>query len=151
VANDFVGRPDDENLSPRRQIEFSYSSRMGRSRFTAVADQYLRMQTDQTNGRLVIISGLIAADFRLPVTELQSRSREQRIAFVRQLAMFLSRKITGVPFKLIGAHFHRDHSTVIHAYWLIERRIQRDTAFRLFIKQLEARIVAVVFMTIPIG
>jgi len=65
--------------------------------------------------------------------------------------MFLSRKITGAPFKSIAIRFDRDHSTVIHAYWLIERRIQRDTAFRLFIKQLEARIVAVVFMTIPIG
>jgi chromosomal replication initiator protein len=124
---------------------------MGRSRLTAVADQYLRMLTDQTDARFVIISGLIAADFRLPAGDLQSRNREQRIVFVRQLAMFLSRKITAAPFKLIGAHFHRDHSTVIHAYRLIEQRIQRDTAFRLFIKQLEARIIAVVFMTIPIG
>jgi chromosomal replication initiator protein len=123
---------------------------MGRSRFTAMADQYVRMQTDQTE-RLVIISGLIATDFHLPVADLQSRIREQRIAFVRQLAMFLSRKITGAQFKLIGAHFHRDHSTVIHAYWLIEHRIQRDTAFRLFIRQLEARIVAVAFKTIPMG
>ena len=124
---------------------------MDRKRLTAVANQYIGMLTDQTDGRLVVISGLIATDFRLPVADLQSRSREQRIAFVRQLAMFLSRKITGAPFKAIGAHFHRDHSTVIHAYWLIERRIQRDAAFRLFTRQLEARIVAVVFMTIPIG
>jgi chromosomal replication initiation ATPase DnaA len=101
---------------------------MGLGRLTAVANQYVRMQTDQTDGRLVIISGLIATDFRLPVADLQSRNREQRIAFVRQLTMFLSRKITGAPFKSIGAHFHRDHSTVIHAYWLIERCIQRDTA-----------------------
>jgi chromosomal replication initiation ATPase DnaA len=124
---------------------------MGRSRFTAVADQYVRMLTDQTDGRLMIISGLSPTDFRLPVGDLRSRNREQRSPFVRQLAMFLSRKITCAPFKLIGAHFHRDHSTVIHAYRLIEQRIQRDTAFRLFIKQLEARIIAVVFMTIPIG
>jgi chromosomal replication initiator protein len=124
---------------------------MGRSRLTAVANQYLRMLMDQAYGRFVIISGLIAADFRLPVGELRSRNRSQRIAFVRHLTMFLCRKITGAPFKLIGAHFYRDHSTVIHAYRLIERRIQRDTAFRLFIKQLEARIIAVVFVTIPIG
>jgi chromosomal replication initiation ATPase DnaA len=124
---------------------------MGRSRLTAVANQYVRMLMDQTDGRFVIISGLIAADFRLPAGDLGSRNREQRIAFVRQLARSLSPKITGAPFKLIGAHFHRDHSTVIHAYRLIESRIQRDTAFRLFIKQLEARIIALVFITIPIG
>ena len=55
---------------------------MGRSRLTAVADQCVRMLTDRTGERLVIISGLIAADFRLPAEDLRSREREQRIAFV---------------------------------------------------------------------
>ncbi len=38
--------------------------------------------------RLVSISGHVALEFRLRSDELQSRSREQRIAFARQLAMF---------------------------------------------------------------
>ena len=54
--------------------------------------------------------------------------------------MFLCRKITGAPFELIGAHFNRDHSTVTHAYQLIERRMLRDAAFRLFIEKLEGQI-----------
>src|SRR5713101_7010316 len=47
----------------------------------------------RTAGRLVSISDHVARDFRLRSDELQSRSREQRIAFARQLAMFLCRKI----------------------------------------------------------
>ena len=98
-------------------------------------------------GRFLMISDQVCGDFRLGPDELQSRSREQRVAFARQLAMFLCREITGAPFKSIGAHFHRDHSTVIHACRIIEQRARRDAAFRLFIEKLEGRIT----QTLSIG
>jgi chromosomal replication initiator protein len=91
-------------------------------------------------GRLGNVSDQVAREFRLRSNDLQSRSREQRIVFARQLAMHLCRKITGASFESIGENFNRDHSTVIHAYQLIERRIARDAAFRLFIAKLEGRI-----------
>jgi chromosomal replication initiation ATPase DnaA len=91
-------------------------------------------------GRLANVSEQFAREFRLNSGDLQSKSREQRIAFARQLAMYLCRKITGAPFESIGEHFNRDHSTVIHACQLIERRMARDAAFRLFIMKLEGRI-----------
>jgi chromosomal replication initiation ATPase DnaA len=91
-------------------------------------------------GRLATISEHIARDFRLGSDKLQSKSREQRIAFARQLAMFLCRKITGAPFESIGTHFCRDHCTVIHAYRVIEQRTRRDAAFRQFVEKLEGRI-----------
>jgi chromosomal replication initiation ATPase DnaA len=97
--------------------------------------------------RFAAISDHITRDFHLGSDKLQSRSREQRIAFARQLAMFLCRKITGAPFESIGAHFRRDHSTVIHACRAIEQRIRRDTAFRLFIGRLEERILGTVQAT----
>ena len=97
--------------------------------------------------RFAAISDHITCDFRLGSDRLQSRSREQRIAFARQLAMFLCRKITGAPFESIGAHFRRDHCTVIHACRAIERRIRRDTAFRLFIGKMEERILGTVKTT----
>ncbi len=99
-------------------------------------------------GRLVSISDHVAREFRLRSDDLQSRSREQRIAFARQLAMFLCRKITGAPFESIGEHFNRDHSTVIHAYQIIERRIRRDAAFRLIIEKLEGQITGTVPATV---
>ncbi len=95
-------------------------------------------------GSLANISDLVAREFRLRPGALQSRTREQRIAFARQLAMYLCRKITGKPFPTTGRHFDRDHSTCIHACNLIERRIQRDAAFRLFIEKLEGQITGAV-------
>jgi len=98
-------------------------------------------------GRLANVSDQVAREFRLNSGDLQSKSREQRIAFARQLAMHLCRKITGASFESIGEHFNRDHSTVIHAYQLFERRMARDAVFRLFIMKLEGRISGTVLTT----
>ena len=51
--------------------------------------------------------------------------------------MYLCRKITSNSFPSIGEHFGRDHSTVIHAVNLIERRVNNDAAFRLLIEKIE--------------
>jgi Bacterial dnaA protein helix-turn-helix len=59
-------------------------------------------------GRLANVSDQLAREFRLRPEDLESRSREQRIAFARQLTMCLCRKITGAPFESIGEHFNRN-------------------------------------------
>jgi chromosomal replication initiator protein len=94
----------------------------------------------RTEERLANVSGHVARQFRIPLEELQSRSREQRITFARQLAMFVCREITCAPFGLIGQHFNRDHSTAVHAYRLIERRLAREPRFRLLIEKLQRQI-----------
>jgi chromosomal replication initiation ATPase DnaA len=95
----------------------------------------------RTEERLAKVSGHVAREFRLPLEELQSRSREQRIAFARQLAMFVCHEITGAPFGLIGQHFNRDHSTAVHAHRLIERRLAREPKFRVLIEKLQRQII----------
>ena len=94
----------------------------------------------RTEERLANVSGHVAREFRFPLAELQSRSREQRITFARQLAMFVCREITGAPFGLIGQHFNRDHSTAVHAHRLIERRLAREPRFRVLIEKLQRQI-----------
>ena len=96
---------------------------------------------------LAVISERVVRDFRLRPNDLLSRACEQRITFVRQLAMFLCRKMMGTPFQSIGEHSNRDHSTVIHACRLIERRIRGDAAFGLFIAKLKGRITKTVSIT----
>jgi chromosomal replication initiator protein len=98
----------------------------------------------RTNRPLKTVSNQIARDFRLQPPDLQSKLQEQRILFVRQLTMFLCRKITGAPFKSIGEHFHRDHSTVIHGYRVIEQRVRGNAAFRRLIERLEGCITRTV-------
>src|SRR5216683_713672 len=72
--------------------------------------------------------------FHIRLTELKSKKRTQHIAFCRQL--------TESSFPAIGEAFGRDHSTVIHAYNLIARRISNDSAFRFSIEKVERELKA---------
>jgi len=56
--------------------------------------------------------------------------------------MYLCRKLTDGSFRAIGAAFDRDHSTVIHVYNLIARRIGNDSAFRFSIERVERELKA---------
>jgi chromosomal replication initiator protein len=75
--------------------------------------------------------------FHIRLADLKSKKRTQHIAFCRQVAMYLCRKLTDNSFPVIGEHFGRDHSTVIHAYNLIARRVGNDSAFRMSIEKIE--------------
>jgi chromosomal replication initiator protein len=57
--------------------------------------------------------------------------------------MYLSRKLTDSSFPRIGEHFGRDHSTVIHAYNLIARRVSNDSAFGMSIEKIERELKAI--------
>ncbi|HSR58935.1 MAG TPA: chromosomal replication initiator protein DnaA, partial [Candidatus Binataceae bacterium] len=81
--------------------------------------------------------------FHIRLTDLKSKKRTQHIAFCRQVAMYLCRKLTDCSFPTIGEHFGRDHSTVIHAYNLIARRVSSDSAFRMSIEKIERELKAI--------
>jgi chromosomal replication initiator protein len=83
------------------------------------------------------IQKTVADFFHIRLLELKSKRRTQHIAFCRQVAMYLCRKLTDNSFPVIGEHFGRDHSTVIHAYNLIARRVSNDSAFRMSIEKIE--------------
>ena len=54
-------------------------------------------------------------------------SRKMEIAEARQISIYLCREILGTPLVSIGMHFGgRDHSTVLHACRVIEKRTKKD-------------------------
>jgi chromosomal replication initiator protein len=82
---------------------------------------------------------IVSEIFHISLDDLKSKKRSQKLAFGRQVAMYLCRKVTGHSFAAIGEHFCRDHSTVIHAFNLIERRANADAAFRSSIERIMRR------------
>jgi chromosomal replication initiator protein len=84
-----------------------------------------------------MIQKTVSDFFHIRLTDLKSKKRTQHIAFCRQVAMYLCRKLTSSSFPVIGEAFGRDHSTVIHAFNLIQRRVTNDSAFRLSIEKIE--------------
>ncbi|HCJ10190.1 MAG TPA: chromosomal replication initiator protein DnaA, partial [Clostridiales bacterium] len=54
--------------------------------------------------------------YSLSVDDLKSDSRVRRVAFPRQIAMYLCRELTNHSLPKIGEEFGgRDHTTVLHA------------------------------------
>ena len=75
--------------------------------------------------------------FGLSTEELLSTTRTARIAWPRQVAMYLSRELTGESLPSIGRHFGgRDHTTVLHAWRRTTARIAADAASREAVEKL---------------
>ena len=71
------------------------------------------------------------------------KKRTRTIALPRQVAMYLCRRYTDASFPVIGERFGgRDHSTVIHAAQVIERRIEQDPALREAVEKLQRKLDA---------
>jgi chromosomal replication initiator protein len=69
--------------------------------------------------------------FGVSSQELLSSSRAARIAWPRQMAMYLSRELTGQSLLTIGEQFGgRDHTTVMHACRRASTRIGSDESSR---------------------
>ena len=80
----------------------------------------------------------VCEHFGLSLNELKSKRRTQSVASARQVAMYIARKLVRASFPQIGQKFGgRDHSTVMHAQSVVERRLAEDPAFRSAIEALE--------------
>jgi chromosomal replication initiation ATPase DnaA len=90
-----------------------------------------------TSGRLATISSYVACNLGVSHEVLMSRARDQRIAFCRQVAVYICRSTSGASFPALAAHFHRNHSTIHHAFKLIDKRVRADVAFRQQIEKLQ--------------
>jgi chromosomal replication initiation ATPase DnaA len=63
----------------------------------------------------------VAFDFRLDAAALEAPLRgSQRMAFARQIAMYLLHVVFGLSFDAVGRAFGRDRTTVAHACRVIE-------------------------------
>jgi chromosomal replication initiator protein len=75
--------------------------------------------------------------FGISGDELVSASRSARVAWPRQLAMYLSRELTGESLPAIGRHFGgRDHTTVLHAWRRASARVASDQTSREAVEKL---------------
>jgi hypothetical protein len=84
----------------------------------------------------------VCATFRVSHDEIVSRRRGQHVALARQVAIYLIREITDYSFPRIGEYFGRDHSTAIHSYTRISRRVAAETPFRTLMKKLKDTLAA---------
>jgi len=84
------------------------------------------------------IQKIVADYFKVSIEDLKSKKRNAEIAFPRQVAMYLCRRLTDESFPKIGIEFGgKDHSTVMHSCEKIELEIKNNKKFAEIIDKLE--------------
>ena len=73
------------------------------------------------------ISKTVCEHFDVDENKVREKNRKKEVVLARQIAMYLSKKLTNSSLKTIGLHFGgRDHSTVIHAFNTIDKSVSED-------------------------
>jgi len=86
---------------------------------------------------------LVCDFYDLTIDEIMSKSREKRLAFPRQIIMYLLREELRCSYPTIGAELGgRDHTTAMHAYDKISRVIEEDEKTRQEINLIKQKVYA---------
>jgi chromosomal replication initiator protein len=122
----------------------AFSSLTGRPLSNQLATEVLDGLYPHTKPRARSIADIQAAAcqlFGLSPEELLSSNRAARVAWPRQMAMYLARELTGESLPSIGRHFGgRDHTTVLHAWRRTEEKISSDISSREAVEKLRRRL-----------
>lgn len=79
--------------------------------------------------------------FDLPLEDLLGKSREKRLAFPRQIVMYLLREELKSSYPAIGHELGgRDHTTAMHAYTKISREVEGDPKLKQDIELIKQRL-----------
>jgi chromosomal replication initiator protein len=122
----------------------SYSALTGRKLTLDLVESMLH-EVLHEEGRSTIgietIQKKVAEHFDIRLADMTSKRRPEGIVFPRQIAMFLTREMTGNSLSAIGEAFGgRDHGTVLHACRLVKDRMEIEPSVRQVVNYLEKQL-----------
>ncbi|SHJ50248.1 chromosomal replication initiator protein DnaA [Malonomonas rubra DSM 5091] len=83
------------------------------------------------------IQKTVATHYQIKTSDLKSSKRLKTLVLPRQVAMYISRKLTSSSYPEIGTKFGgKDHSTIIHAIKKIEKNLEEDLQLRTTVEKL---------------
>jgi chromosomal replication initiator protein len=156
ATNDHIVLPDDVALflgthirSNVRELEGSlirlaaFASLTGAALTVELAHDVLKnilvVRGDKPDVETII--RVVAEQMQVKTTDIKGDRRQQNIARARQVAMYLTRKITHLSYPVIGEKFGgKDHSTVINAEQRIEELMGEDPDLARTVDSLKRRL-----------
>ena len=122
----------------------TFASFASRCPSMAEAKQYIADIVRESKGGTVTVADIqqrIANEFDLRLNELTGPRRNTAVVQPRQVAMYLSRKLTGCSLQEIGEAFGgRSHATVLNAARKVEADIAKDPQLAAVVKKLAAEL-----------
>lgn len=95
-----------------------------------VAQKTLGEMFEEAPKKAITIEGIlnsVASMFNVKVSELRGTSREKKIAFPRQVAMYLAKELMNDSLMKVASSFGgKTHSTVIHAWKKVAKQVEVD-------------------------
>lgn len=83
--------------------------------------EFINSGSDRTNMDNIVKFVVGLTDYS--VEDIMSKRRKHSVVEVRHICMWVLRKKTNNTMKDIGRYFNRDHSTVVYAVQLMDKRI----------------------------
>lgn len=122
----------------------AFSSLTGRPLSAELATEVLDglyPKTDPPQRSIAEIKAAACEQFGISAEELISAGRTARLAWPRQVAMYLARELTQESLPAIGREFGgRDHTTVLHACKRTSARISENPSYRTAVEELRTRL-----------
>jgi chromosomal replication initiator protein len=109
-----------------------------------VRELFAQEETEEKEKRrevsLKVIKEVVSSELGVDEELLLSSSRKKQVAFARQVAMYLAKKVGNFPYTYIAASFNRDdHTTVLHAVRKLEELRKKDPKVNSLLEKLEIK------------
>lgn len=121
----------------------AYSSLISRKIDLSVAQEVLKEIVVDSRAEVNVerVQRVVAGYFGVGNNDMRVKKRTKKIAYPRQVAMFLSREMTKLSLVEIGGLFGgRDHSTVIHACDKIEEDMKKNPHIKSVVENIITKI-----------
>ncbi len=105
----------------------------------SVAKQVLKDMVKETTKVISVdmVQKEVAVHFRMTVADLKTKRRQKQVVMPRQIAMYLSRKLTSHSLPELGGAFGgKDHTTILHACRKIDTLLATDAELKKTIEYL---------------
>jgi chromosomal replication initiator protein len=110
----------------------AYASLTGRDIDLALTQEVLRdlLRTEEKAVTIEMIQKFVADHYNVKLAEMKAKNNSKAVAVPRQIAMYLSKALTGASLPEIGKGFGgKHHSTVIHSVRKIDGLRKKDPDF----------------------
>jgi chromosomal replication initiator protein len=107
-----------------------------------IQDLFQERRGSEEGLSILAVQQAVCDDFAVSLGALLGTGKTRPLVSARQVGMYLSRKLTGTTYAVIGSSFGgRDHSTVIYACRKVSSEVKRNRDFAERIVQVERKLL----------